>query len=260
MRQTLLILFLLAGTCSYSQEQSKYTCYFAFGKYELPKDSAAALTRWFTQFKSPYAVTLSAFTDTIGTVAKNQVLAENRLNTVIALLPAHTGKNAAKKIVGENYSLENYSDHAPWRKVEITVSSTPEAPEESKKFETTDAKTIEKMETFAREKGPVRLDIQFVGGLPVYIGNSAQEVEILAEYLRQNPEVTAFIRGHVCCDNEMELSILRAYTVYSDLLRKGISKERLSYRGYGNTMPAMPEVDSYSRQQNRRVDVIFSRE
>ena len=81
----------------------------------------------------------------------------------------------------------------------------------------------------------------------------------LYDFLAENNEVYAFIRGHVCCAQDPELSTARAYVVYSTLLRKGIPVERISYQGFSNTIPAVyPEITDEDRQRNRRVDVLLS--
>jgi outer membrane protein OmpA-like peptidoglycan-associated protein len=106
---------------------------------------------------------------------------------------------------------------------------------------------------------PINLNIQFVGDQSVYLNESSiLEVVTLLEFLKKNPNKKAFIRGHVCCANDIELSIQRAFAVYNDLLLEGIDASRISYQGFGNTLPISPEFNEEMRQLNRRVDVIFS--
>lgn len=58
--------------------------------------------------------------------------------------------------------------------------------------------------------------------------------------------------------NDVELSTKRAMAVYNDLLLEGIDKSRISFQGFGNSLPISPELDEETRQLNRRVDVVFS--
>ena len=81
----------------------------------------------------------------------------------------------------------------------------------------------------------------------------------LYDTLQKNPQLTAHIRGHVCCENNKRLSKIRAKEVHDYLVEKGISQNRLSFKGYGNKLPLVyPELNPSDRSQNRRVDVVFS--
>ena len=260
MKKTLLTLALFSVISAFAQEKAVFTCYFGLNEYVLPQDSVAKFKAWLREVPPPVSISVSAFTDTLGTVPQNQVLAQRRLNTVLSMLSGTKGVSLQKEVIGESYGKEGYRNNPAWRKVEVTIAyngGPVNIPVETGQIVTG---TINKIETFANSTGPVNLNIQFVGGQDIYIGNSHLEVEVLYQYLKQNPTVKAFIRGHVCCAADPDLSILRAYAVYSDLLAKGISADRISYRGYSNTIPVMAEVDDYSRQMNRRVDVIFTRE
>ena len=105
----------------------------------------------------------------------------------------------------------------------------------------------------------ITLNIQFVGNEPIITSGSLKEMTNLFVFLKSNPSVDAFIRGHVCCGHEMGLSRKRAKHVYSELIRKGIDKERLRHDGFSNTLPVVfPERNEADRRRNRRVDVILS--
>ena len=105
----------------------------------------------------------------------------------------------------------------------------------------------------------ITLNIQFVGNEPVITSSSLKEMTNLFVFLQSNPKVDAFIRGHVCCGDEMGLSRKRAKHVYSELIKKGIDKDRLRHDGFSNTLPVVfPERNEADRRRNRRVDVILS--
>jgi outer membrane protein OmpA-like peptidoglycan-associated protein len=89
---------------------------------------------------------------------------------------------------------------------------------------------------------------------------SHAEVRKLYEYLLVNPTVQVLVRGHVCCGNNMRISKRRAKSVYTELKRLGISKDRLDFVGLSNKEPLVfPEKTNADRQRNRRVDVVFSK-
>jgi outer membrane protein OmpA-like peptidoglycan-associated protein len=106
----------------------------------------------------------------------------------------------------------------------------------------------------------INLNLQFDGDAPVVNNSSIQEIEDLVKFLKENYAIDAFIRGHVCCGDQMPLSKKRAKTVYNELIRRGISEERLRHQGFSNSIPAVfPEKTERDRAKNRRVDVIFSK-
>ena len=106
----------------------------------------------------------------------------------------------------------------------------------------------------------INLNIQFIGDVPIINSSSISEMNELVRFLQINNSIDAFIRGHVCCGDEMPLSKKRAKTVYLELIRRGINPERLRYQGFSNTIPAVyPEKTDLDRSKNRRVDVMFSR-
>lgn len=84
-------------------------------------------------------------------------------------------------------------------------------------------------------------------------------LEDLYSILHENPDIKIHIRGHVCCGNRIIPSRRRAKKVYQFLVKGGIDKKRLSFKGYGNKIPVFQsENSSFARSANRRVDVIFT--
>ncbi len=106
----------------------------------------------------------------------------------------------------------------------------------------------------------INLNIQFIGDAPIINSSSISEMDDLVRFLQKNNSIDAFIRGHVCCGDEMPLSKKRAKTVYLELIRRGINPDRLRFQGFSNTIPAVsPEKTDLDRSKNRRVDVMFSK-
>ena len=106
----------------------------------------------------------------------------------------------------------------------------------------------------------INLNIQFIGDAPIINSSSINEMDDLVRFLQKNNSIDAFIRGHVCCGDEMPLSKKRAKTVYLELIRRGINPDRLRFQGFSNTIPAVsPEKTDLDRSKNRRVDVMFSK-
>lgn len=88
---------------------------------------------------------------------------------------------------------------------------------------------------------------------------SAAELKKLVSFLNSNPTVHLEIGGHT--DNvgsavhNKTLSSNRAKEVYKYLINKGINKERLTYKGYGQNKPIAKNKTSEGRKQNRRTEV-----
>jgi len=78
-------------------------------------------------------------------------------------------------------------------------------------------------------------------------------------FLRTNEDITVEIGGHTntkppkeYCDS---LSTARAKEVATYLIRKGIEKERIVYRGYGKDRPLINSKSSMANRRNQRVEI-----
>ena len=106
----------------------------------------------------------------------------------------------------------------------------------------------------------LNMNLEFVGDEPIITASSLLEMDDLLNFLLKNNSVDAFIRGHVCCGDEMPLSKKRAKHVYNELIRRGVQEDRLRYQGFSNTLLMVsPELTESDRSKNRRVDIIFSK-
>jgi outer membrane protein OmpA-like peptidoglycan-associated protein/tetratricopeptide (TPR) repeat protein len=87
---------------------------------------------------------------------------------------------------------------------------------------------------------------------------STSELEKLQDLLTKNPKLKIEISGHT--DNvgddkyNQVLSENRAKAVYDYLVSKGIAKERLTYKGYGETKPLETNDTDAGRAINRRTE------
>jgi len=87
---------------------------------------------------------------------------------------------------------------------------------------------------------------------------SKTELNKLVQLLNDNPGIKIEISGHT--DNQgttqdnIVLSKNRAKAVYDYLVRAGISADRLSYKGYGESQPIAPNDTEEGRALNRRTE------
>ena len=76
--------------------------------------------------------------------------------------------------------------------------------------------------------------------------------------MNQNKNLKIELGGHT--DNQgseeynQKLSLDRAKTVYEYLITKGISSNRLTYKGYGKTKPIATNDTEEGRAENRRTE------
>ena len=93
------------------------------------------------------------------------------------------------------------------------------------------------------------------------LSKSEKELMKLVSFLRNNSSVDISIYGHT--DNvgsdkfNLELSNLRAMSVYNYLLKKEINSSRLSYYGKGKCCPVASNKTEFGRSQNRRIEFII---
>ena len=84
------------------------------------------------------------------------------------------------------------------------------------------------------------------------------ELDKVVAFLTEYPEVKIEIAGHT--DNvgkpekNMALSDARAKAVTDYIEGKGIADERISYKGYGQTRPVVPNTTPANKAKNRRVE------
>lgn len=88
---------------------------------------------------------------------------------------------------------------------------------------------------------------------------STAELERLFNLLTTNSKIRVEIGGHT--DNSgaetinQPLSQNRAKAVYDWLITKGIAANRLTYKGYGSSVPIMPNTSDEGKRKNRRTEI-----
>ena len=87
------------------------------------------------------------------------------------------------------------------------------------------------------------------------------ELNRIVKFMEQNPTVKIEIGGHTddvgSDENNLVLSEKRAFEVYMNLISKSVSKDRLTYVGYGETKPKVPNINDQNRGMNRRVELMI---
>jgi outer membrane protein OmpA-like peptidoglycan-associated protein len=212
-----------------------------------------------------------AYCDSTGSVGYNQQLANKRAQQILTLL--NLAQHDLELICfGKEYPISRSTIYNPvlWRKVEIyytILNNDKDTTSETPAFANVEVQT-EILSAFndsltlynlIKDGEPIVLNILFIPGTNQLLDEtSSNELWRLFYFLRSNSYMHAFIRGHVCCGSGGSLSYEHAYTVYQFLTQRGISPNRLNYKGFDNTLPISEETTDEERQKNRRVDVIFT--
>jgi len=105
-------------------------------------------------------------------------------------------------------------------------------------------------------------DVLFDVGRATLKPGAMRTVDQLAQFLTSNPSRKILIEGHtdsVGSDALNEaLSLHRAEAVQSALTQRGVPSDRVQVSGLGKRFPVASNATNAGRQQNRRVEVIFS--
>ena len=93
--------------------------------------------------------------------------------------------------------------------------------------------------------------------------SSIRELDLLIEFLSQNPTVDIEIQGHT--DNigdaklNEKLSLNRANAVYEYLLKNNIEAKRLTFKGFGANKPIADNKTELGRKSNRRTSFLITK-
>ena len=110
------------------------------------------------------------------------------------------------------------------------------------------------------DKIEILYDLKFVADSSRLLESELPKMQNLAAALKafnKDEAYTILIEGHTADVNkpqgQMNLSIARAETIVNELIKNGISRSILSYKGYGGTQPIATNATAEGRAQNRRV-------
>lgn len=208
-------------------------------------------------------------------IALSQKRADAVKNYLLTKVPPSQMNIYSVEGKGEKFSKPNSSRQGEpkQRRVDVyfegvTVINISEARLETPKDSLPKSEPKKKIEELNAGESLAIEGLSFVPGRHVILQSSAPALQKLLKTMKDNPKLKVEIQGHVCCtDNgedgvdydtrEQKLSENRAKAIYEYLIDKGITKARLSYKGYGRTKPKEPVEDTPEKEQaNRRVEVL----
>ena len=120
------------------------------------------------------------------------------------------------------------------------------------------------LETRDTDRGLVvtMADVLFDTGQATLKPGADRALDRLAQYLKDSSGTHVIIEGHTDSvgsdDYNLALSQRRAQAVADSLTSRGVSADRLQTKGLGKSYPVASNDTQAGRQQNRRVEIVFS--
>jgi outer membrane protein OmpA-like peptidoglycan-associated protein len=125
---------------------------------------------------------------------------------------------------------------------------------------------VSELQTEDTERGLVLTlgSVLFETGKATLQTGSRRTVQKVAEFLNQYPERKILIEGFTDSrgsdDYNQQLSQDRAQAVRELLVTNGVDSGRIQVEGYGEDYPVASNDNSAGRQQNRRVEIVISKQ
>jgi outer membrane protein OmpA-like peptidoglycan-associated protein len=123
---------------------------------------------------------------------------------------------------------------------------------------------LESLQAKETERGMVLTlgDVLFATDQSTIRPGAMLTIERLADFMRAHPAMSVMIEGHTdsvgASDYNRDLSQRRSDAVMSALSSRGVAPANIRSRGLGEEYPSASNDSPGGRQQNRRVEVVFS--
>lgn len=267
-----LLLLLLPLGRVYAQEETVFSVYFEFNKYNLEQKQGENMVAFVKALDTTRieSIQIYGYCDDRGKDEYNFKLSTNRANTIRDTLIARGIKNKiivtiegkGRILLEEDIDVTTKDEaRSKNRRVDIVINFKPAPPP---KLEPGYYKEVKKEMVVGDH---IYLEnILFERGSSKLTPKSRQELEKIAKLLLKYKNLNFEIQGHICCTptfqkeaidkdtRKRELSKNRAYTVYKFFISKKIPASRMTYKGYGNTVPL-----GKGSEYDRRVELVITK-
>ena len=254
----------------YSQEEVVQSVYFEFDKFNLDEKQGNAVVDFIKNTDSTRieSVQIFGYTDDVGKEAYNFKLSTNRANTIQEKLVKSGIKNkiivtieGKGRILIEDDVVENLPEkRSKNRRVDVVLNLKPLPKIEIPGY----FNSIQKkhivgdhiyLENLLFERGSSKLTFE-----------AKTQLDKISRQLMKYKTLEFEIQGHVCCTppyqkeaidmetRKRNLSSNRAESVYKYLTFKKIAKTRMTFKGYGNTVPL-----GKGSEYDRRVELVITK-
>ena len=104
----------------------------------------------------------------------------------------------------------------------------------------------------------INLQVHFKTDSAVIEKASYAKIQEFADFMKAHPDAKAEIAGYTdnrgSAEYNQKLSERRAKAVYEQLIKDGVSADRLTYVGYGEADPVATNKTPEGRRANRRIE------
>lgn len=260
---------LIAGLL-HAQEEVVQSVYFEFDKFSIDDKQSGDLVNFIKTTDSTRieSIQIFGYTDDIGKDAYNYKLSENRAETIKKKLTDNGIRNkiivtieGKGRILIDDDIVENLPEkRSKNRRVDVVLNLKPLPKIEIPGF----YHTIQKnhivgdhiyLDNILFERGSSKLSLK-----------TKAELDKIALLLHRYKNIQFEIQGHVCCTppyqkeaidkdtKKRQLSSNRAQSVYKYLAFRRIAKNRMTFKGYGNTVPL-----GKGNEYDRRVELVITK-
>ena len=286
----LLILLFFSGTLI---AQERFVVYFDNNKFELNPLELVKLDKWILENKTSKIISITGSTDEIGSLGYNDTLSKKRVNFIYSKVigklkiredfktislgekGATSDNNAENRKAVIRYLLEKdlhleeeilgikkeIKEEQPKPEIVYPEKLVFENPNGTKSELKLDRAFMKKVGEAKSGEKLIIENLNFVINTFAVVNESRGKLYELLLVLQKNPSLKIEIQGHICCMpvDRTDLSTQRAKALYNFLLNQNISKDRLSYKGFGSSQPiyALPEKNEQERAANRRVEILI---
>jgi len=291
---TIIVFFLISKLFA----QDQFSVYFDSNKFELKKTEISRLNKWLSANKDVKIIGVNGFCDEDGTTILNDTLSKKRINFVFNLIKSKIKfrddfkthsfgelhqlskiKSQNRKvslfyIFPKDFSRENeiigikkpeiitiLSKNVKPKPIKYPEKTVFENPDGTKSEFVMDTVFMHKIDE-AKTGEKLKLEnINFVINTFAIVNESRGKLYELLFVMQHNLKLKLEIQGHLCCNSKdkQNLSTERAKAITKFLIYNGIDKSRLSYKGFGGSLPifSIPEKNEHEAQANRRVEILI---
>ncbi len=254
----------------HAQEEVVHSVYFDFDKFTLNEKQTKEVVDFIKKTDSTRieSIQIFGYTDDIGKEAYNYKLSTKRASAIQEKFTQNGITNKViitiegkGRILIDDDIVENLPEkRSKNRRVDVVLNLKPLPKIEIPGY----YNTIQKHHVVGDH---IYLDnVLFDRGSSKLTFKTKTELDKIAKLLQKYKNLQFEIQGHVCCTppyqkeaidmdtKKRQLSVNRAEAVYKYLVLKKISKDRMTFKGYGNTVPL-----GKGAEYDRRVELVISK-
>ena len=253
-----------------AQEEVIHSVYFEFDKYSLKSEQLKGVVDFIHTSDSSRieSIEIFGYCDDRGKDAYNFKLSQNRANTIQQefIKNGITNKviitiEGKGRIMIDDDVIENIPEvRSKNRRVDVVLNLKPLPKIQLPGY----YNVLQKKHVVGDH---IYLEnLLFDRGSSILTAKSKADLSKLAKILLKNKNIEFEIQGHICCTppyqkeaidrhtGKRRLSHNRAEAVYKYLIIKKVPKTRMSYKGYGNTVPL-----GKGSEYDRRVELVITK-